>query len=339
MPTAKPKVLVIDDSTDLRPSLSAVVQSAGAECLFADDPLQGIQTARQQDIAILILDLQSPVLDGFEATRLLRAGSRTAHTPVLMLSEVRVGLADQRYGLDFGAVSYHARSPLDGEALSRQLQLLLDLQRRATKVQGHIHGFLDDTARLAQDNDQVRALQEGLHRHLLLDPLTGLPNLMYFALHLDIALKRAARGGKAFAVAWMDLDYVQRINERHGRDAGDAMLLAVAERMEQVVRTSDVLARVAGGTYGILLDGVTNAAETGLALQKILAAAGETLDIRLPKAEPLTLIPTLSIGVAIYPRHGKDRTTLLHRAEAAAREVGTAGGDGIRVGFGSELSG
>lgn len=337
MQVQKPKVLIVDDSDANRLVLRRLVDELDAETIEAADGAEGLAAARKNEVALILLDLQMPTLDGFEATRLLRAAPRTAHIPIIMITEVRVSLADQRYGLDLGAVAYLTRKNLDLPALKEQMRLLLDLHLRANALQAQIHAFLDDSAKLAASNDQIRALQDGLHRHLLLDPLTGLPNRMYFDLHLDIVLKRAARGGRPFAVAWIDLDHLARMNERHGRESGDAMLLAVGSRMETVVRASDVLARIGGGTYGIILDGVTSPAEAGLALQKVLGIAGEALDVPATgENTAMTLIPTLSVGVAIYPRHGKERTALMHMAEKAAGEVVAGGGDGVRVGYGME---
>lgn len=335
MAQARPKVLIVDDSDANRLVLRRVAEELNAEVLEAADGLQGLDKAAHNDIALVLLDLQMPMMDGFEATRALRASPRTAHIPIIMITEVRVSLADQRTGLGLGAVAYLTRQNLDFVALKEQMRLLLDLYLRASDLQAQIHAFLDDSAKLAAQNENIGALQDGLHRHLLLDPLTSLPNRMYFDLHLDIALKRAVRGGRPFAVAWMSLDHLARINERHGRHIGDAILLAVGSRMEAIVRVSDVLARVAGDTYGIILDGVTRAGEATLALQKTVAACGEALEVLLPDSDILTIIPTLSVGVAIYPRHGKDRSSLIDMARKSAAEVVVNGGDGVRVGFGS----
>ncbi len=327
----KPKVLIVDDSDSNRLVLRRLVDELGADAIEAADGAEGLLAARSNDVALILLDLQMPTMDGFEATRLLRSAPRTAHIPIIMITEVRVSLADQRHGLDLGAIAYLNRNGLDFEALKEQMRVLLDLHVRANVLQTLIHEFLADSARLAVNNEQIRALQSGLHRHLLLDPLTGLPNRMYFDLHLDIALKRAERGGRPFGVAWVDIDHVERLNERHGRDVGDALLLAIGSRMESVVRVSDVLARVANHSFGLILDGVTNAAGAELAIKKVLAVAGEELEAGANGAA-VTIIPTLSVGGALYPRHGRDRATLMQRASESAAEVRAGGGDGVRIG-------
>ena len=337
MQQPKPKVLIVDDSDSNRLVLRRVVEELGAEAIEAADGAEGLDAARSNEVALILLDLQMPALDGFETTRLLRATPRTAHIPIIMITEVRVSLADQKHGIALGAIAYLLRQNLDLTALKEQMRPLLDLHSRAISLQTQIQEFLKDSARLAASNDQLRALQDGLHRHLLLDPLTGLPNRMYFDMHLDISLKRATRGGRPFAVARLDLDHLSRINERHAREVGDAMLLAVGGRMENVVRASDVLARLDGASYGIILDGVTTAAEAKLALKRLLAIASEPVDVPASDLGPdVTIIPTVSAGVAIFPRHGKDRTALLHVAEQAAAEMLLNGGDGVRVGYGTE---
>ena len=329
--TARPKVLIVDDSDANRLVMRRLVEELNGESIEATDGAEGLFAARNNDIALILLDLQMPTMDGFEATRLLRASPRTAHIPIIMITEVRVSLADQRHGLDLGAIAYINRQGLDFDALREQMRLLLDLHLRANELQAQIHQFLADSAELARNNEQVRALQSGLHRHLLLDPITGLPNRMYFDLHLDIALKRAERGGRPFGLAWIDIDHVDRMVERHSEEIADSMLLAVGTRMENVVRVSDVLARIAPHSFGIILDGVTNAAGAELAIQKVLAVAGEELEVG-KNGSAVTIIPTLSVGGALYPRHGKDRSSLMERAAESAAAVRSAGGDGLRIG-------
>ena len=330
-----PCVLIVSDAPDRCAVLRRHVEPLGIDIHEASDCLAAIARARHCDPALILLDLQLPMMDGFEAVRLLRCAPRTAHVPVIMIAETRMGLIERQRGQVLGAVAFLQRQDLDFDALQEQIRLLLQLHVRANGLQMQIHSFLDDHARLSAENPQVRALQPSLHRHLLLDLLTGLPNRMFFDLHLMGLIRRGARGGKGFALVWIDLDHLRRINERYGREVGDQMLLAVAQRLEQVVRSSDVLARIEGDTYGLILDGVTEPKGAQAALSKVLSMAGEPLEITDMKGETVTLIPTLSAGVALYPRHGEDQLGLFTVAQQSAHDVLRMGGDGVRVGWGT----
>ena len=113
------------------------------------------------------------------------------------------------------------------------------------------------------------------------------------------------------------------------------MLLAVAQRLEMVVRSSDVLARIEGDTYGLILDGVIDAKGAKAALNKLLAVAGEALEMTGSDGQLVTVIPTLSVGVSLYPQHGEDQVALFNVAQQSAQDVLRMGGDGVRIGWGS----
>lgn len=334
MELAAPCVLIVSDTADHGAVLRRHVQALGVVIQEVDDCAAAIERARHCDVALILLDLQTPMMDGFEAVRLLRAAPRTLHVPIIMIADGRLGLAERQRGQALGAVAFVQRQELDFDALQEQVRVLLALHTRANALQMQIHAFLDEQGRLGAANPQVLALQPSLYRHLLLDLLTGLPNRMFFDLHLSGLVRRGARGGRGFALVWMDLDHLKRINERHQREAGDQMLLAVAQRLESTVRASDVLARIEGDTYGLILDGVTDEASAQAALGKLLKAVGEPLETQAGGGGPLTLIPTLSVGIALYPRHGEDQLVLLTAARQAAQEVLRMGGDGVRIGWG-----
>lgn len=330
-----PCVLVVSDSEDHCAALARQAKPLPVTLHTVADCPAAIVFARRADVAMILIDLQLPMMDGLEAVRQLRAAPRTAHVPIIMIVEGRLGLADRQRGHALGAVSYLQRHDLDFNALQEQMRLLLELHVRANALQRQIDAFLDDQARIGAGNAQVRALQPSLHRHLLQDVLTGLPNRMLFDLHLMGLIRQGARGGRGFALVWIDLDHLKRINQRYRRASGDELLVAIAQRLESVVRSSDLLARIEGDTYGLILDNITEPKAAKAALNKLLAVAGESLDVGGADGKPVTLIPTLSVGVALYPRHGENHTALMTIAQQSAEEVLRMGGDGLRIGWSS----
>jgi diguanylate cyclase (GGDEF)-like protein len=208
---------------------------------------------------------------------------------------------------------------------------LIALQREAVAVQQHIHRFLDSHARLAEEHPDYAALSPAINRHLLVDRLTGLPNHMFFELHLSALLRRSGRSGRGFALLWMDVDHLQRLNHRLGRAAGDHLLTTLAGRIESGVRSSDVLARIGGDTFGMLLDGVGDETAVTAALQKVLAPVGETLEFPAG-GESIRVSPSFSVGAALFPRHAETQSGLYAAARLAAEAVRGSGGNGLRVG-------
>ena len=175
----------------------------------------------------------------------------------------------------------------------------------------------------------VRAVESltDARRQARTDDLTELPNRRLFLEALDRNLHR--RGLPApMAVAIIDLDRFKEINDSFGHHLGDRLLQMVAARLDEAVRTNGVLARLGGDEFGVMLP----TADTDHAVKiaaELLAALRHPFDL-----EQITLHVDASIGVAIYPEHGTDRSTLLRHADSA---MYTAKNDhsGIAVSTGS----
>jgi len=143
------------------------------------------------------------------------------------------------------------------------------------------------------------------------DLLTGLPNRMLFTDRIDQAVKHAERERRSAAVLFLDLDHFKEINDTLGHHHGDLLLRTLAPRLREVLRESDTVARLGGDELGIMLPDATPAQASHVA-GKILDAFKRPL-----QSEGLTLQVGASIGIACYPTHGRDVTTLLQHADAA----------------------
>lgn len=147
-----------------------------------------------------------------------------------------------------------------------------------------------------------------------IDPLTSLPNRRVAMSRLQQLVVRGRRSQRAFAVFSIDLDDFKPINDAHGHAAGDAVLAAIGQRLRQSIRGNDLIARVGGDEFLLLLDDPSVDNEERLMayaqrLRKVL------LDpIRVGEQE---LRVGASIGVALYPRDGHDAVALLREADDA----------------------
>ena len=114
------------------------------------------------------------------------------------------------------------------------------------------------------DISSHRALQDLLAARARTDPLTGLLNRTGLVEHAAPALARARRSGAPVTAVFLDLDRFKPINDRHGHDAGDAVLCACARRLRAAVRESDVVARVGGDEFVVLAEQLTEADASAL---------------------------------------------------------------------------
>ncbi len=163
-----------------------------------------------------------------------------------------------------------------------------------------------DAAALALDNAQIRARLEHLAQT---DSLTGLYNHRYFHERLRSELTRASRLHDAVAVILFDLDDFKRVNDVHGHGTGDQMLVHVAKLACETVRGSDVVCRVGGEEFAVIMPSCDAGDALGLA-----ARLSETL--RSADFEQAGRM-TVSIGVAQGPEHAMNPRELVACAEAA----------------------
>ncbi len=178
--------------------------------------------------------------------------------------------------------------------------------------------------RFGQDFNALLAELQGWHttmtrenaelaERVLLDPLTGLGNRAAFEAALAHAVTDAVTTSQSFAVLYCDVDQFKAINDDHGHDAGDAALVAVAERTQAVLRQDDQAFRLGGDEFAVLLAPI-GAGETAC---RIAARLGQAMTppIALPGGQ--AVCTGLSIGIATFPDDGLAPEELLRRADRA----------------------
>ncbi len=170
-----------------------------------------------------------------------------------------------------------------------------------------------------------KKMHDRLQHMALYDALTNLPNRLLFSDRLQSALYRASREQSQFAVLYLDLDKFKQVNDDAGHAVGDLLLQQAAERIKHAVRNSDTVARFGGDEFVVLLEHIdervmaqTVAEKVRLALNLPFALAGKQFYV----------YP--SIGISVFPSHGKDEKQLLIAADRAMYQAKNAGGNQCR---------
>src|SRR5438067_3664915 len=176
--------------------------------------------------------------------------------------------------------------------------------------------WFGDAAALAFDNAQVKARLEHLAQT---DSLTGLYNHRYFHERLRSELTRASRSHDPVAVLMFDLDDFKRVNDVYGHGAGDQLLVQLARVARETVRGSDVVCRIGGEEFGVIMPSCDAGDALGLASR---------LSERLSEVEfePAGRV-TVSIGIAQGPQHAMNPRELAACAEAAMMTAKARGKD------------
>lgn len=173
---------------------------------------------------------------------------------------------------------------------------------------GELTGFIS----VITDITERKRSQEQLDHLAHHDPLTGLPNRLLFNDRLETAVAHARREQYELAVLFIDIDHFKNINDSLGHPVGDRFLRLVAERIIATLRASDTLARLGGDEFIVLLDEIRGPHDAGVLASKLRDCFLEPFVV-----DEHELHLTVSIGISLFPRDGRDAATLVRNADAA----------------------
>jgi diguanylate cyclase (GGDEF)-like protein/PAS domain S-box-containing protein len=432
---ALPNILLVDDRPENLVSMRAILEDCGAALHTASCGEDALEEMLEHEIALVLLDVQMPGMDGYEVLRLMRSNRRTRHIPTIFVTAYARDETAQLNGYQSGAIDYilkpvkapvlrsKVRQFLELDGYKRRLQEVcaeLDLQKAfyaamlnaagegvlgidaqgtvnfANPMALHLLSAEDGTligsnfAELCRDSEDTpwqqtlfyrfwmemcefrledarlyrqsgewlpvtlscsplagpqhgsvvvfqdvserKALEEQLRLQAVTDHLTGLANRNGFKQALPLCLQRAARNGRHVALIYIDLDHFKDINDTLGHDSGDQILIAVAERLRQVVRTKDIVARLGGDEFTVVIDDLEDIENSGLIARKML----EQLN-RPYLAQGRELMLSASIGIALYPDNCLDTDQLMLAADLAMYRAKNGGRNAYQF-FTSEMN-
>jgi diguanylate cyclase (GGDEF)-like protein/PAS domain S-box-containing protein len=251
---------------------------------------------------------------------------------------------DEALGLGLGALLFCPLSGDQGETALDRLATLdggegLEVSARRKSGQRLVGRLSCDRlalngeacvlACLSDDTEESR-LKASLQELATRDSLTGLANRRLFYERFGIERLHAERERSRMAVVSLDLDRFKAVNDELGHGAGDAVLQEAARRLTACLRQVDVAARFGGDEFVLLLPGIGGHRDALAVGEKIVAA------FRVPfEASGRRLVLSASLGVAVYPDHGRDVEALLARSDAALYEMKRQGRDGCRLAQGA----
>lgn len=229
---------------------------------------------------------------------------------------------------DESRVSFIQALQTQGEALNYEMQFR---RRDGRKIWVSISawtsvnasGDMERVEGLIEDVTERKISEFRLKHKATMDGLTGVPNRYLYLERFEQILGHAERNNKQFAILYLDLDNFKIVNDRHGHHVGDLLLSEAAQRLQARVRASDILARIGGDEFALLLNDIRSTMDAEKVAQALVGAL-----VKPYFPEGIKCHVGVSIGISLYPQDGNTADSLLHNADAAMYMAKDKGGNG-----------
>lgn len=284
------KVLVIDNRAAASERTRAALVPHH-EVTVIDDPLTAVMHAAETRYELIIINLDMDNVDGLRLCSQLKSLERTRQTPILIV----VAPDDHQRllrALDMGVNDYLIR-PIDKQEL---------LARANTQI------------RRCRYTDQLRSHVQATMELAVTDPLTGLYNRRYMENQTAALVEHAINRGKALALLALDVDHFKTVNDENGHAVGDRVLQELASRLKQAIRNIDMICRIGGEEFVIVLPNTNTETATKIADRMRRSISGKPFNVGATNG-PLTV--TVSIGVAAIEGQSDTMEIILKRADEA----------------------
>jgi len=294
-------VLIVEDSRTNAKILTEVLRDE-ASLSIATTGQEALNRTRSDNPDLVLLDVGLPDMNGFDVCKWIKADDEVADVPVIFITGMEES-EDEERGLQVGAIDY-IRKPFKPAVVR-------------SRIRNHLA--------LRQANRKLTEANAELARMVCRDPLTGIMNRRSFFAAAENELSRLQRHDRDLSVMMLDIDGLKAINDTYGQDSGDEALVRAAKEIEYLLRQEDVLARLDGGQFAILMP------ETGLdhadcAAQRLCEHLSE-VQIGTPTGNARL---TASIGVTGASKCDESVDVVLKRAELALAHVKRAGRNAVK---------
>lgn len=327
-----PKILIVDDIADNLELLSKILTKRGYRVSCAKNGSMALREAKSESPNLILLDINMPDLDGYQVCEQLKADIHTNSIPVIFLS-AQDDIKDKVKAFSMGGADFIGK-PFEIKEVLVRVKNQLALQTANNQI-NNLNRWLEERVKertsemestnriLKQEILQRHNLEQRLRHDALHDSLTGLPNRNLFMKQIEKCLDNVIDNtNEQFAILFIDLDRFKVINDSLGHLAGDELLIACAQRLQNCLSTKDAIARLGGDEFTILLEQITSVKNAIIVAEKILEEFSTPFDLG-----NRSLMITVSIGIVMGNSEYHQEIDLLRDADTAlyrAKELGKA---------------
>ena len=323
-------ILIVDDRPENLLTLEQVLESLDLDIIRAESGHQALERTLDHEFALILLDVQMPVMDGYETATLLRGNKKTKNIPIIFVTAARKEDANVFRGYGSGAVDYLFK-PLEADVLKSKVKIFLELNNQRLLLEEKTRELDAKVAELEALKHELEDSNEKLRLLSSLDGLTDLPNRRFFDETLVREWQRGRRRQKPLTLLIADIDHFKAYNDAYGHVIGDDCLKEVATGLDKsILREVDTVARYGGEEFAAILPETDE--QGGILIAERMLKIIEDLGITHEES-PTAGYVTVSIGIStIIPHDGSNATLLIQAADRALYKAKDSGRNTYRVG-------
>jgi len=335
---AEQKVLIVDDNPQNIQLAAAQLKGGDVSLAFARSGAEALAAIAEESFDLLLVDIMMPEMDGFELCTKIKENPGYRDVPLIFLT-ARDDKESIVRGFGVGAADYIAK-PFFGPELAYRVRTHLRLRDALVRLEA-INASLnvDLLEALEKEQDLSRTREDlardnrKLYEQATRDALTGLANRRSMTTVAEYEYDRLVRSKKKLGLILGDIDHFKRVNDTHGHDCGDRVLIKVAEVLVQSTRRQDQVARWGGEEFLILLPDTT-ARGAAIVAEKIRVAIRQESVTCYAGESPTSIGVTMTFGVAECDARSTPEApieTALRRADEALYEGKSSGRDRVCI--------
>ena len=307
----KAKILIVDDRPENLLVLESLLDKIDCAIVKATSGNEALSLMLDHEIALVLLDVQMPEMDGFEVAELMRGSEKTRYIPIIFVTAISKEQKCIFKGYGVGAVDYLFK-PIEPIILQSKVRVFLELYNQKTIISEQaelLEMKVKELIELREDNCRLENLS-------VCDGLTGISNRRNFDQYMERSWKNAIRTGKPISLIMADVDCFKAYNDNYGHLQGDECLLRVARAISySVKRPIDFVARYGGEEFAVILPDTDN--EGTMVIAEDIRKCIEDLSLTHEFSAAGRCV-TLSLGVStIIPKHSDTVGLFINKAEKA----------------------
>jgi diguanylate cyclase len=315
------KILVIDDEPDNFDVIEALLHKDNYRLSYAASGQNGLDRLATEQPDVILLDVMMPHLDGIEVCQRLRQNAQWQNVPIIMVTALNAK-EDLAKCMEAGANDFISK-PVNGLELRARVRSMVQISQQYQNIQQLLQRVQASNEHLESFNkmldDEVQERTAQLQQIVYQDALTRLASRASLIRHLQKIIQGRASGSQA-VLFYLDCDNFQLINNSWGYEVGNQLLVAIADRLQDLLQPTDFLARLGADEFCFARKNTLGLSEIKQLANDILTAFHRPFQI-----DDRNIFITASLGIALdHPRY-QQAEQIVHDADIAMRRAKSIG--------------